>query len=75
MPPPESAQFARDVWVSYWKLGQCGSGDVQTAWRRKCLTHLRAMKSKGQVPAPDLELLQTLEREFGAGDGPPPLPG
>ena len=66
---PDSAQAARDVWVSCWKLAQLaeatGKGDAQAWWRR---AHgiLAGMKQKGMFLSPQDE--QVLE-ELGAKVG------
>ena len=61
---PDSAQAARDVWVSCWKLAQhaetTGKGDAQAWWRR---AHgiLAGMKQKGMFLSPqDEKYLETL---------------
>ena len=61
---PDSAQAARDVWVSCVKLAQhaetTGKGDAQAWWRR---AHgiLAGMKQKGMFLSPqDEKYLETL---------------
>ncbi len=66
---PDSAQAARDVWVSCAKLGlhaeRTGQGDAQ-AWWRRAYEILKGMKQKGMFLSPsDLEYLETLRAKVG----------
>ena len=66
---PESAQAARDVWVSCWSLAtmaeRAGTGDAMKWWRR-AFDILDGMKREGRFITPQDEgFLEQLRRKVG----------
>ncbi|MGH8582274.1 MAG: hypothetical protein ACREWG_05700 [Gammaproteobacteria bacterium] len=55
---PDSAEAARDVWTSYWRLAwmaeQTGQGDA-SGWWRKAYAILNGLKARGAFVSPDDE--------------------
>ena len=67
---PDNAGYARDVWVSYWRMAQHAEGsdrpDEALDWWRRAYEVLNRLKQAGRFVSPDDEgFLRQLIEKFG----------
>ena len=62
---PENTEFARNLWVSYWKCATVSEGDEQMQWWRKVHSALTTMQERGILSKSDEQRIAVVKTLLG----------